>query len=153
MKFTLKAVLSFYTGRLYSTTETPTALMGPLASFFKGSTATTIELPFLRERFKKILLEVCPPIIQTILSSWEHHEDWVNTISQLEKEYGEDVELEARWYSRVLVDGIIDTLFVKNEESVLAAVSYWPSGEVKSEGFNFKTPFIKDMSVPYLPKN
>lgn len=76
MQVQASTILSFVTGRLYSTTP-PTVLFGDMLSVATGKESIyTHDLPRLKENFAPKILAQCPEDFQKICTDWQHTEDW-----------------------------------------------------------------------------
>ena len=71
MQIQASTILSFVTGRLYSTTP-PTVLFGDMLSVATGEKSIyTRQLPELRAKFASKILAQCPTEFQKICNEWQ----------------------------------------------------------------------------------
>lgn len=94
MKVPASTILSFVTGRLYSTTP-PTVLFGPMLSFLTGRQAVfTHMLPGLKDEYSNKILEQCPEEFQNCCKKWVHTDNWQIMVNSVDIIYGE-IELHS----------------------------------------------------------
>jgi len=85
-------ILSFYTGRLYSTTP-PTMLFGPMLEFVLDREGVqTMFLPSLKEQYRDAILDQCPFSLQDVCRNWQHDETWSTRVSEIDSTFG-DIKL------------------------------------------------------------
>ncbi len=88
MQFQASTILSFVTGRLYSTTP-PTVLFGDLLSIATGEESIyTHQLPDLREKFAGKILAQCPKDFQKTCTQWQHTADWQSRVEMVDEAFG-----------------------------------------------------------------
>jgi hypothetical protein len=88
MEVPASTILSFVTGRLYSTTP-PTILFGEMLSVVTGrKTIHTHQLPFLKKKYSSKILKKCPKEFQKICAEWQHSEDWQKHVKLVDEAFG-----------------------------------------------------------------
>lgn len=88
MQFPASTILSFVSGRLYSTTP-PTVLFGDLLSVATGEKSIfTHQLPELKEKFAAKILAQCPKDFQKTCADWKHTDDWQKRVDLVDDAYG-----------------------------------------------------------------
>ena len=88
MQIPASTILSFITGRRYSTTP-PTVLFGDMLSVATGEKSIfTHQLPALKQRFSAKILAQCPKEFQKICTEWQHTDDWQNRIEMVDDAFG-----------------------------------------------------------------
>ena len=89
MKVPASTILSFVTGRLYSTTP-PTVLFAPMLSAATGqSEFYTHQLPQIKSEFAFKILAQCPYEFQMACQKWEHTQDWKERVQMIDEAFGE----------------------------------------------------------------
>jgi hypothetical protein len=89
MQVPASTILSFVTGRLYSTTP-PTVLFGDMLSVATGQKSIyTHQLPSLRDEFASKILRQCPQGFQKICADWKHSADWRKRVQMVDDEFGD----------------------------------------------------------------
>jgi len=88
MQVQASTILSFVSGRLYSTTP-PTELFGDMLSEATGEkNIVTHQLPELKSKFADKILAQCPAEFQKICKNWEHTEDWQKRVDLVDENFG-----------------------------------------------------------------
>ena len=88
MQVPASTILSFVTGRLYSTTP-PTVLFGDMLSVVTGEKdICTHSLPALKEKFSEKILAQCPKGFQKICADWQHTADWKKRVEFVDEVFG-----------------------------------------------------------------
>ena len=88
MQIPASTILSFVTGRLYSTTP-PTVLFGDMLSVATGEKSIyTHQLPELRAKFASKILAQCPTEFQKICNEWQHTADWQKRVDLVDDAFG-----------------------------------------------------------------
>ncbi len=88
MQIPASTILSFVTGRLYSTTP-PTILFSNMLSVATGEKSVfTHQLPSLKEKFAAKILAQCPKDFQKICTDWQHTEDWQKRVELVDDAFG-----------------------------------------------------------------
>lgn len=88
MQFPASTILSFVTGRLYSTMP-PTVLFADLLAEATGEKKHFAdELPNLKEKFGPRILAQCPKEFQKICTDWKHTDDWQERIELIDNAFG-----------------------------------------------------------------
>lgn len=88
MNVPASTVLSFITGRLYSSSA-PTVLFGPMLEVATGQTAVyTHQLPRLRDEIGSKILAQCPKEFQKICNDWQHTPDWKQKVELIDESFG-----------------------------------------------------------------
>jgi len=89
MQVPASTVLSFVTGRLYSTTP-PTVLFGDMLSEATGEEIIfTHQLQSLKEKFGSKILAQCPKEFQKTCTEWKHTDDWQKRVELVDDAFGD----------------------------------------------------------------
>lgn len=86
MKIKASIILSFVTGRLYSTTP-PTILFSDLCKSILGENRgiQTIEMPFIKDRYSSAIIEQLPQQFSDTIKNWKHSEDWPQKVQMIDE--------------------------------------------------------------------
>ena len=88
MQIPASTILSFFTGRLYSTTP-PTVLFADMLLAATGRQhILTHELPKLIEDFAEKILAQCPDDFQKTVRDWQHTPDWESRVVLIDSAFG-----------------------------------------------------------------
>lgn len=88
MQVPASTILSFVTGRLYSTTP-PTVLFGEMLSVATGEKSIfTQQLPDLKEKYAQKILAQCPKEFQKTCTDWTHTADWQKRVELVDEAFG-----------------------------------------------------------------
>lgn len=91
MTFKPSTILSFYTGRLY-TSMPPTQAFGPLIEAATGNNNVfTHELSGYRKKYAEKIINQCPDNFQKICRNWDHTENWQSEVRDIDNAFGQIV--------------------------------------------------------------
>jgi len=90
MKIQASTILSFVTGRLYSTTA-PTVLFAELTKTIAGLDyyPMTHQMPAMKDRYSAAILAQLPNELARTCQTWEHTDNWRERIELIDDAFGE----------------------------------------------------------------
>lgn len=90
MKIQSSTIVSFLTGRLYSTTP-PTILFADLYQSLLGTNRPigTHEMRAIKDAYSNTLLRQLPKELQSAITNWQHMADWQTRIDLIDEAFGQ----------------------------------------------------------------